>query len=172
MLRHLPTGIMIKAQPTRLRQKNRDAARKMIRQKLDDLRAKGLWDPKTKKLIGVVEAGDMIVEEWEEDGPMNGGPVQVTDAAEEEVMSKDKGMATKSQEVALTGQPGAKKNKGKRKEEEKAFAQAYSREEIVGMKYQIKKANKIKNQKKRQRERDQEKLSAGQVVTPKTEDGV
>ena len=42
-LLHRPTGIRIRAQPTRLRGKNREAARKLLREKLDDLRAKGLY---------------------------------------------------------------------------------------------------------------------------------
>ena len=45
---HIPTGIRVHAQPTRSREQNRTAARHVLRDKLDDLRAKGLcYNPDT-----------------------------------------------------------------------------------------------------------------------------
>jgi len=47
-LTHLPTGIRVQAQPTRSREQNRIAARHILRDRLDALRAAGKlpgWDP-------------------------------------------------------------------------------------------------------------------------------
>lgn len=40
---HIPTGIRIQSQPTRSREQNRIAARHILSEKLDELRAKGIW---------------------------------------------------------------------------------------------------------------------------------
>jgi hypothetical protein len=152
MLRHVPTGLIIKAQPTRLREKNREAARKMMREKLDDLRAKGIWDPlNPRKLVGKGlkdiqfedEAGEIEgdIDEKSIEGPIN-EPFKETGA-----------------------EPMGKPTKAVKKEEEKVLAGAYSREEIRGMKDKLRKMDKIKKQKRRQREKDKEKELAKDAST-------
>ncbi|ORX35717.1 RF-1 domain-domain-containing protein [Kockovaella imperatae] len=128
-LLHIPTGIRVHAQPTRLRGKNREAARKILRQKLDDLRAKGLYPLREGDEMNLAE--EIVVNP--EDSK-----------AEDGVTPEVSGPTTK---------PGSKLSKAERRAEEIALSSAYSQNELRAAKIRARKAKKAKKQKKKHRDK-------------------
>ncbi|KAK1924365.1 hypothetical protein DB88DRAFT_490141 [Papiliotrema laurentii] len=53
---HIPTGIRIQSQPTRSREQNRIAARHILSERLDELRARGLYSPSTPPKSGMTKS--------------------------------------------------------------------------------------------------------------------
>lgn len=62
---HIPTGIRIQSQPTRSREQNRIAARHILSEKLDELRAKGIWPVATaddgQKTVPAVDSSESVL---------------------------------------------------------------------------------------------------------------
>lgn len=145
---HLPTGIRVQAQPTRSREQNRKAARRILAEKLDLMIATGTWirEPTSKeRKTGSASNADAV-----EDRPRK---ADVVCPGQSSVQPEAPGSDAEPQP-----QPKLSR-KESRKKEETAIAEQYSRQEIQWEKERRRKANRAKKSKRRKKDGNVEDIA-------------
>jgi hypothetical protein len=144
-LKHIPTGIRIQAQPSRSRETNRIAARRILRERLDQLRALGQYIPgQPYPLPEQAGKGDALpTEELERqtqpEGSEERGPQVVKKRTKREKAAADKEIGVlyskaeiKAARIKTRNADKAKKHKRKKREREEAEAKARHAEAEAG----------------------------------------
>ncbi|WVF71343.1 hypothetical protein IAT40_006146 [Kwoniella sp. CBS 6097] len=148
-LTHIPTGIRVQAQPTRSREENRKAARRILAERLEVLRTTGHLP------------GSEIIQGIEIQFPQqhtNSDTAQMDSAA----------IADGKVGLEL-GEVKGKGKKATQKEEEKSLSTAYTKAEIRAEKERRRKANRAKKAKKKYGKKGEEDAEADVEVAGENE---
>lgn len=146
-LKHIPTGIRIQAQPSRSRETNRIAARRILRERLDQLRALGQYIPgqpyPLPEQAGKAPGDHLPAEETarlpQPDRLEERAPQVVKKRTKREKAAADKEIGVlyskaeiKAARIKTRNADKAKKHKRKKREREEAEAKARDAEAEVG----------------------------------------
>ncbi|OCF32959.1 hypothetical protein I316_05297 [Kwoniella heveanensis BCC8398] len=137
-LTHIPTGIRVQAQPTRSREENRKAARRILAERLEVLRTTGQLSG-SEMIQGIEVQFPQHQHQQESADRTDQNPVPLPGISHGKENSKPK-------------EGGTGKGKGKKaaqKEEEKSLSTAYTKAEIRAEKERRRKANRAKKAKKK-----------------------
>ncbi|WVQ99523.1 hypothetical protein IAU59_006659 [Kwoniella sp. CBS 9459] len=145
-LTHIPTGIRVQAQPTRSREENRKAARRILAERLEVLRTTGRLPG--SEIIQGIEVQFPQYEHQDQDQHH-----QQVSADQQSSAQTERGPAQSS--TAQPKEKGKGNKKAAQKEEEKSLSTAYTKAEIRAEKERRRKANRAKKAKKKYAKKDE-----------------